>query len=33
MKSRSELHIHQYNDIRQADGTVRKVCSICGKMK
>lgn len=28
-----EVHIHQYNDIRQADGTMRKVCSICGKMK
>lgn len=28
-----EIHIHQYNDIRQADGTIRKVCSICGKVK
>jgi hypothetical protein len=28
-----EIHIHQYNDIRQPDGTIRKVCSICGKMK
>lgn len=28
-----EIHIHQYNDIRQADGTIRKVCMICGKVK
>lgn len=28
-----EKHIHQYNSIRQADGKVRKVCSICGKVK
>lgn len=28
-----EIHIHQYNDIRQADGTIRKVCSFCGKVK
>lgn len=28
-----EVHIHQYNDIRQSDGTVRKVCSVCGKVK
>lgn len=28
-----EIHIHRYQDIRQADGTIRKVCLICGKMK
>lgn len=28
-----EIHIHQYNDIRQSDGSIRKVCSICDKVK
>lgn len=29
----SEFHIHQYYDVRTADGKIRKKCSICGKMK
>jgi hypothetical protein len=30
---RRELHIHQYVEMRQADGTVRKKCTVCGKLK
>jgi hypothetical protein len=28
-----EIHIHQYQDVRQVDGTIRKMCMICGKVK
>lgn len=30
---RVEVHIHQYVDMRQADGQMRKKCTICGKVK
>lgn len=31
--SMAEIHIHQYQPVMQADGKVRKVCMICGKVK
>jgi hypothetical protein len=28
-----DIHIHQYQSVRQIDGTIRKMCMICGKVK
>jgi hypothetical protein len=28
-----EIHIHQYESVRQSDGVYRKQCMICGKIK